>query len=75
LELYALVVPTGTDLSTFKDDVVIAIEKMQPLVLFKKSAEFENLYHGGLGIFLRGQIGKYGAGLVRSKIDFKEITG
>lgn len=71
---YGVVVPSGNDLSLLAGDAGAAVANLQPLVLQKKSVELESIAVGDLQTYLEKQIAESGAGLMRTQVDFIEVS-
>jgi hypothetical protein len=71
---YGLVVPAGTDLSSFEGVIAAGIASLQPWIK-GSTHELKKVYHGDLLNFIQGEIEKNGASLVKVETRFAEILG
>lgn len=72
--IYRLVVPTGTDLATLKGVAGKAVASMSPLTLHAKDATLSDLFRGDLLAYLEQQLATFGAGLVKTEVQFSEVV-
>ena len=72
---YTLVVPTGTDLSALQGQAGDAIANMTSLTPRAMNVTLEDHYRGDLLAHLQNQIADVGAGLVKTEVSFREVTG